>query len=222
MSASSLFRASIADKNFTFRDLEIADPVPTGRQLLEAAGLRPAEEHILVQVLEDGGLEEVRLDETVDLREPGRERFVGFRSDRSFRFVLDERRFEWGDGAISEAVLKKLARVDLETHGVWFELTDEPDRLLDAGAEVSLGGTQVERFRTGLVYFVCIEGTLYPWTRDTIAMEEIAKLGGWDASQGVIEVDEHQNERQLAPGEVVKLKPGHVFGKRHRWKRGAR
>lgn len=69
-------------------------------------------------------------------------------------------------------------------------------------------------------YFLMIEGVEYPWDRDTITTEEIARLGGWDPSQGVIEVDEDNNERTLAPNEIVHLKPGHGFGKKHKWKRG--
>lgn len=69
-------------------------------------------------------------------------------------------------------------------------------------------------------YFLDIEGTTYPWDNDTITTEQIAQLGGWDVSQGVIEVDQHNNEHTLAPGEVVELKPGLGFGKKHKWKRG--
>ena len=69
-------------------------------------------------------------------------------------------------------------------------------------------------------YLLEVEGTTYPWDDDTITTEQIAQLGGWDVSQGVIEVDKDNNERTLAPGEVVELKPGHGFGKKHKWKRG--
>ncbi|RWI62448.1 MAG: hypothetical protein EOR30_33655 [Mesorhizobium sp.] len=65
-----------------------------------------------------------------------------------------------------------------------------------------------------------IEGEEFPWDEDTITTEQIAQLGGWDISQGVIEVDQHNIERTLAPGEVIEIKPGHGFGKKHRWKRG--
>lgn len=65
-----------------------------------------------------------------------------------------------------------------------------------------------------------IEGRDVPWNSDTIMTEQIATLGGWETSQGVIEVDKDNNERTLAPGEVVQLKPGLGFGKKHRWKRG--
>jgi hypothetical protein len=65
-----------------------------------------------------------------------------------------------------------------------------------------------------------IEGRDVPWNSDTITAEQIAELGGWDVSQGVIEVDKDNNERTLAPGEVIQIKPGLGFGKKHRWKRG--
>ena len=73
---------------------------------------------------------------------------------------------------------------------------------------------------TGPKYFLDIEGQEVAWDQDTITTEQIAELGGWDVSQGVIEVDKDNNERTLAPGEVIEVKPGHGFGKKHKWKRG--
>ena len=72
----------------------------------------------------------------------------------------------------------------------------------------------------GPKYFLDIEGEIIPWDQDTITTEQIAELGGWDVSQGVIEIDQNNNERTLEPGEVVEIKPGMGFGKKHRWKRG--
>lgn len=72
----------------------------------------------------------------------------------------------------------------------------------------------------GPKYYVNIEGEIYEWDSETITTEEIANLGGWDPSQGVIEIDKDNNERTLQPNEVVELKPGHGFAKKIRWKRG--
>lgn len=69
-------------------------------------------------------------------------------------------------------------------------------------------------------YLLNLEGREVPWDQDTITTEQIAQLAGWDASQGVVEVDEHNNERTLAQGEIVEVKPGHGFGKKVKWKRG--
>ena len=72
----------------------------------------------------------------------------------------------------------------------------------------------------GLKYLLNIEGEEYEWDQDTITTEQIAELGGWDVSSVVIEVDKDNNERTLAPGEIIEIKPGHGFGKKHKWKRG--
>jgi hypothetical protein len=72
----------------------------------------------------------------------------------------------------------------------------------------------------GPKYILNIEGNDVPWDQDTITPEQIAQLGGWDVAQGVIEVHKDNNERQLQPKEVVEIKPGQGFGKKHKWKRG--
>lgn len=72
----------------------------------------------------------------------------------------------------------------------------------------------------GPKFTIDIEGTLYDWDEETITMEQIAELGGWDPSQGVIEIDKDNDERTLQPGEVVQLKPGMGFSKKVHWKRG--
>ena len=65
-----------------------------------------------------------------------------------------------------------------------------------------------------------IEGALKPWDEDTITTEQIAALGGWDVSLGVLLIDKDNNERTLKPGEVVKLEPGLGFSKKVRFRRG--
>jgi hypothetical protein len=72
----------------------------------------------------------------------------------------------------------------------------------------------------GPKYSVDVEGVIHPWPRNTITYEEIIRLGGWDTSLGLIEIDADNNERTVPPGEVVELKPGHGFSKKIRWKRG--
>jgi hypothetical protein len=74
--------------------------------------------------------------------------------------------------------------------------------------------------QAGPKFRIDIEGTLHDWDRDTITTEEIAQLGGWDTSVGVIEIDKDNNERTLAPGAVVELKPGQGFAKKVKFKRG--
>ena len=210
----------VGDSNLDFQRAVLDDLEPTARQILDAAGLRPVEGYLLFAFDKGGVLAEIGLDETVELWDRRIHRFLAFESERSFRFMLDGRRFEWGQETITGRVLKILADVKPKTHGVWLERRDEPDLLIADDDTVNLAGRKLERFRTGKLFFLCIEGTLHPWPQKTITMEQIAELGGWDPSDGVIEVDADQNERQLSPGEVVTLKPGMAYGKRIKWKRG--
>jgi hypothetical protein len=137
------FEVQIDDKTF-----KIKDPVVTGRQLLDLAGRRPADEFIVLQFLSDGLLEDVRLDETTDLREPGVERFLTFKSDRIFRFILDDREFNWGAPRITGTTLKKLAEVDASAFEVWQEIRGAEDRKIADREEANLDEKGIERFFT--------------------------------------------------------------------------
>lgn len=125
------------------------DPVVTGQQLLELIGKFPSDEFLIFQRLANGQLEEIRTDETVDLRAPEVETFHTFRSDRSFRFSLDGRKFEWGLGFITGRKLKELAGVDPGSYGVWQEMRDAEDKPIADGEEIDLTGPGLERFFTG-------------------------------------------------------------------------
>jgi hypothetical protein len=216
-----VFTASVGNEGLEFSALEFTDPVPTARQIITAAGFHPAEEHLIFRVSRDRRLRELELDQTTDLRDRHEERFIIFRSDRSWRGIIDGKRFEWGARDILGRVLKWLGGVDPDKFGVWLERKDEPDLLIADDDRASLKPSGVERFRTDRLFKICIEDKVFPWDAKTITTEQIATLGGWDVSKGVIEVDEDQNERTLEPGEVIRLRPGVSYGKKLCFKRGA-
>ena len=72
----------------------------------------------------------------------------------------------------------------------------------------------------GPKFFLDIEGAEKPWDDWTITTEQIIALGGWDPSLGALLIDADNNERPLAPGETIELKPGLGFSKKIRFKRG--
>jgi hypothetical protein len=55
--------------------IEVTDPIITGRKILELAGKIPPEKYTLRQILHGGETKVIGLDEKVDLRAPGIERF---------------------------------------------------------------------------------------------------------------------------------------------------
>lgn len=99
----------VADGNLQFHQYSLADPVPLGRQILEAADARPIEDYSLFALLPGGDFEDVRLNETFDLRARGVERFVMFSTDRLYKFAIDQHQMEWGKPVISGKILSKLA-----------------------------------------------------------------------------------------------------------------
>lgn len=145
------YRIAIGNDKLDYHKAVTDDPVPTGLQILELANARPADEHIVFQMLANGLLEELRPDETTDLRTAGVEKFLVFRSDRSFRLELDGRVFEWGGTFISGLTLKKLAQVDPAEYGVWLEVRGSEDRAIGDTDLVDLSAQGIERFFTGIV-----------------------------------------------------------------------
>ena len=215
------FRVAVAKANFDFQAFKVDDPKPTGRQLLEAAGFRPTTEHLLFQLLNDGALEERRLDETVELREKGAEHFIAFRSDRSFRVEIDERRFEWGSDELTGLIAKQMVGADPACTGIWLERRDDPDLFIKDSDIVKLAAKGVEKLHTGPSFALWIEGKEFQWPEPTITPEKIADLGGWGLSQGVQQIDLETNEaRTLKPGEIVDLEEVKNFAKKIGWQRG--
>jgi hypothetical protein len=128
------------------KELSFRDPVVEGRKVLRAAGLESPDDYVLV-ALQNPGTRSVGLDEEVDLREPGRERFQAFLSDRVFTFTVDERGYEWGAASISEPTLRDIANVP-ENEVLVLEREDQPDDVLEEDAVVDLAERGTEHIRT--------------------------------------------------------------------------
>lgn len=145
------YRIRIGDDDLAFRPVRVEDPTPTGRQIMDAAGVRKLDEHLVFQVLRNGELEELRPDETVDLRAAGVERFLVFEGAASYRIELDGRVVEWGAPVITGCVLKRLAGVEAVRFGVWLENRDgEEDKPIRDDEIVRLDAVGLERFFTGV------------------------------------------------------------------------
>ena len=138
----------IGNDRLDFSPKVIADPVPTGRQILAAAEVDQSAEYLVYQMLASGQLEELRPEETTDLRSSGVEKFLVFRSDRSFRFLLDDRAVDWGSNQITGATLKRLAGTKVATHDVWHDVAGGDDRLVADREFADLAAPGAERFVT--------------------------------------------------------------------------
>jgi len=141
------YRIRFAQDDLNFRNLDIADPVPLGRQILTVAGRDPLDGYSLFAILPSGDFEDVRLDEAFDLRERGAERFVAFQTDRDFKLTLNDHQLEWGKPAIGGAALYALANIG-DDEAVFLEVRGGEDRLIEPADLIDLTAPGIERFIT--------------------------------------------------------------------------
>ena len=161
------FRIRINDNRY-----RIDDPKPTGRQLATLTPERPVDEQLIFMVLPGGGFEELRLEEVVDLRRRGVERFLTFDSSVSFRLVVDGERFEWGTSLISGLKLKEIARVDPGAYAVWREVRGGEDIPVANDKFVDLSDEGLERFFTVIEQTTAGEGPSILPSRDRAYLVE--------------------------------------------------
>ncbi|MGD8450528.1 MAG: multiubiquitin domain-containing protein [Phycisphaerae bacterium] len=195
-----------------------ADPVLTGRQLLELAGRTPVEEHVVLHFGEGRQLEDIDLEETVDLQEPGRERFLTFCADRLFNFELNGQRQPWGADSIAESTLRHIAGVG--HHGrVWLERRNQEDLLLQPGQEVSLDRRGLERFYTERVLTIIVNGRRKTVEQRTLTFRELLTLAFDPVPEGAnwLFTATYRNgppcnpEGTLIEGQSVHIRNGMVF-----------
>ncbi len=141
------YRIRIAQNDLDFRAIEVSDPVPLGRQILSAAGLNAQRDYSLFAILDGGDFEDVRLDETFDLRGQGAERFVAFQTDREFKLMVNGNQVQWGKPVISGAVLYGLASPS-EGEAVFLVVDGGTDREIERTELIDLAAPGVERFIT--------------------------------------------------------------------------
>lgn len=173
----------IADAAFNFRSVSIADLTPTGAQLAAAAGFKPAQQATVLQVLANGELEDIRPDETVDLRDT-KERFVIVESDRVYRLTIDGQRFDWPCRIVSGGLLRKLGRVPLEK-GIFLEQSDTADRAIGPHDLIDLDAAGVEAFVTSIKHWkLNVQGVVIEVDMPTIEVREAIARAGFNPDQG--------------------------------------
>ena len=217
--AAGSYRISVSDESLNFRPVTVTDPVPLGRQILSAAGFAQIDEFSLFAILPTGDFEDIRLDETFDLRGKGAERFVAFRSDRDFRLTLNDHELRWGKPAISGAALRILAK-PADDQVVFLEVRGGEDRLVEPGELIDLTKPGVERFFTAPrpTFEIIVNARPKTVTGPDVTFEQIVQLafpGAHDPNVVFSMSYRHAASKppsgELGAGGVVKVKNGTVF-----------
>ena len=111
-----------------------SDEVMDGDQIREAAGLVPASDFILIQIV-DGAGRSIGLEDEVTFRRNEKATFLSARGDRLYTFTVNERRWEWGAATIAAESIYRYANIDDDLELV---LDSAGDLVIPADGEVSL------------------------------------------------------------------------------------
>ena len=173
------YRILFAQGNLEFKPLAVPDPVPLGRQILEAADLKPDTGYSLFGILPSGDFEDVRLNEAFDLRQKGAEHFVAFLTDRTFKLTLDDAQIEWGEPVMNGAALYSLAKLSDE-EAVFLEVRGGKDRLIDPAELIELTEPGIERFITapkgGVTFEIIVNSRPKPVPDRKVTFKQIVQL----------------------------------------------
>ncbi len=210
----------IGDENLDFKKEVFEDPIVTGRQIIGRVGGVPVDEFAAVAMLKNGDFEDISLDEAYDLRGRGAEKVLVFRTDRSFKFKLDDRDLEWPRACISGFVLKKLAKLPVN-FTLWLDVRGGEDRQIFDADLINFDEVGVERFVSVPPEQICIIINTREKLVDqgTYSFAELVKLAFPNSPPNdntAYTVSFYKGagacpEGTLIEGEKVELKKGMVF-----------
>lgn len=179
LKAARGYRIHFALDGVDFRSVTVPDPVPTGRQILSAAGLDDPGDFTLCAILASGDFEDVSLDETFDLRGRGAERFIAFHTDRDFKLTLDGRQLIWGMPVITGEALYVLSGIDAH-QAVYLEVRGGIDRVIEPGDSVNLDEPGIEHFITAprpvKGYVIVVNSRDEPVPDKHVTFEQVVQL----------------------------------------------
>jgi hypothetical protein len=189
--------------------VRFSEPTPNGEHILDKAGLKPAGDYALIQLMRHSS-QSVGLDETVDLRVEGTEVFRAFKTAEIFRFTLNGHGYEWGAEKVPEPELRAIGHVPddevlvLERDGAEVDLT--PADVLN------LGQGETEHLHTEKrLITVFFENKPREIPRGTYTTEQLKKLFGVQDGYVLEFINEEGQLTPLKPEAKLRVKEGMKF-----------
>lgn len=204
------FAIEVGNENMEFRPLTVDDGTPTGAQISEVAGFKPAQQATVLHFLPDGELEDIRPTETVDLLH-GDRRFIVVETDRSYRLTVNGERFDWPCRMISGAVVRRLGSVSPGDE-LLLKRADQADRLLEARDLVDLDKDGVEEFVSRKPSWkLNVQGVELTLHQPTVIVRKALQDAGFNPDQGwqIFLIVKGQPKKALTLTDTVDLRaPG--------------
>jgi hypothetical protein len=189
--------------------VKFSDATPKGERILDKAELKPVSDYVLIQLMHNS-TRSIGLDETVDLTAEGTEEFRAFKSDRIYRFTLNDHGFEWGVAKITEPELREIGLV--RNDEVLVLERDGHDVDLGPADVLDLGQAGTEHLHTGkhlvTVYF---ENEPREIKRGTYTTEQLKRLFGVQEGYILEVINDEGTLVPLKPGQKTRVKEGMKF-----------
>ncbi|MEO1985125.1 MAG: multiubiquitin domain-containing protein [Martelella sp.] len=174
----------IGDQNLEFRDFGTNDPLITFDQVLGYVNATPRDEYDVYIFGSDGELKRMDPEKSQDLRQPGAEHFLVFRTDRAYRMKIDDDRIDWGVRWISGKALRTISGIPPEAE-LYLERKDEADRKIEDCDMLDLDKHSVERFYSRKPHWkLKIRQNVYTFDRAIVSVREALTEAGFDLQKG--------------------------------------
>lgn len=180
MNHSSNPHVRIADDTLNFRDLVVPHADPTGRLILEAAGVIDPTA-MLLQRLQSGDMENIRLSEKPNL--VASNEFIVTFGDRTFKFSINTAQLVWSNAHISGATLRKLG--SLAENVELLVLRDGREtEVVEDNDIVDLAKPGVEKFVTRpRKWKLRVQAVTLEFDSPEVKVSDAMTLAGFDASK---------------------------------------
>jgi len=172
----------IAGEDLQFRQVSVDDLTLTGNQIGAAAGYKPDQLPVILQMLANGTLESLSPSE---LARPGADnnKFIVVISDRTYFFSVDGERLEWPFNQITGHTVRKLGEV-AEGKRLLLEKEDSADEEIQGHQFVSLEPEGIERFISrDPVWKLNVQGKVYSFDTHIISVRDAVVRAGLNPDQ---------------------------------------
>jgi hypothetical protein len=200
----------VGGADLDFRRITVFDSTPSGDQILGYCDFSPREEYVVLQWLPEGDIEEIRPDESVDLRNLARARFIIEKTDRLFRFILNDRTLAWPRKSIPVHLLRTLGEI-ADGDSLFIKREEVADQRLEDEDTVSLASSGVENiYSKREAWKLNVQGVVIESEQPEIRVRAALVEAGFDPDQGwIIVLKTADAKRQVTIEDVIDLRtPG--------------
>jgi Prokaryotic E2 family E/Multiubiquitin len=200
----------IAGLSLVFESFGVRSNAITGREVAEIAAVSSNDFATVLEILSSGELEDIRPDEVVDLN-VSIGKFVVAESDRSYKFALNDTRYEWPCRLISGGQIRKIGGVASD-EDIYLDLPGKNDHLIENHELVDLDDKGIELLKSRKkVFKLNVQGVVIEVNGPTIRAREAISQAGFDPEKNWIIVLRVQGQPKQTIGidDVVDLRtPG--------------